>query len=370
MSAPLTALAISFIVTFSFLPSVIKIATLKKLFDEPDERKIHTRKISSLGGIAIFAGFAFAILFTTSLAEVEALRYYLLAGLIVFSIGVKDDLLVIKPFSKLCGQIVAAAILIQLAGLKINNLQGFLGINELPAHLSTLFTYFIIVLIVNACNLIDGVDGLAGMLGLSISLLFGCYFIYCDQFLEATLAFTLCGALVAFLRFNMQPAAIFMGDSGSMLVGLVLSILLIRFLNFAPNSTVLPVLASPVIAFCFLTVPLFDTIRVFAIRIFRGKSPFKPDKNHLHHMLLKLGWSHLKISLSLSTVNFIFVVLGFSLSNFHVNLVFLVVTCTLFLLMGLFAWIRQTSASKSTELAADPSFKRVQPSVIQPTGHI
>lgn len=355
MNASLIALALSFIVVYFFIPVIIKIAKAKRLYDEPDERKVHSRPISSLGGVGIFAGFIFSLLLSKDAAQTGHLPYYTAAGLVIFFLGLKDDIMVIKPFKKLVGQLLAAGILIHLAGVQIQNMYSFVGVGVIPTWLGLIFSYFLIVLIINACNLIDGIDGLAGLLGLSISLLVGTYFLVCGSVANAVLAFSLAGALVAFLVYNMQPAKIFMGDGGSMLIGLVVAILVIRFINFAPSSNVLPLKASPAVAFSLLVVPLMDTLRVFAIRMLQGHSPFRPDKNHVHHLLLRRKWSHRKIALGLTLANTGFVFIAFGMAHLNVNLLFLIIIGLFFFGMGLIT--RTTVSIKRGNLFMDKGKK-------------
>jgi UDP-N-acetylmuramyl pentapeptide phosphotransferase/UDP-N-acetylglucosamine-1-phosphate transferase len=185
-----------------------------------------------------------------------------------------------------------------------------LGVQELHPAIATAFTYLTFLVIINAFNLIDGVDGLAGMLGLISTLFFGVVFTLENQTAYAILAFSTAGSLVAFLMFNISPARIFMGDTGSLLLGLVNAVLVVHFINFETSaSAVLKFPAAPALGFAVLFLPLMDTLRVTLIRIYRGRSPFDPDVNHLHHILLRKGFSHIKITgmLSLAAVGFILV---------------------------------------------------------------
>jgi UDP-N-acetylmuramyl pentapeptide phosphotransferase/UDP-N-acetylglucosamine-1-phosphate transferase len=359
MKSSLIALALSFIVAYFFIPVIIKIAKTKRLYDEPDERKVHSRPISSLGGVGIFAGFIFALLLSPGATQTQHLPFYASAGLVIFFLGLKDDIMVIKPFKKLVGQLIAAGILVHLAGVQIQNMYGFLGVGIIPSWLGISLSYFLIVLIINACNLIDGIDGLAGLLGLTILLFLGTYFLICGSVPNALLAFSLAGGLIAFLFYNMQPAKIFMGDGGSMLIGLVVAILVIRFINFAPFNSVLPLQSSPAIAFSMLVVPLMDTLRVFAIRMLQGHSPFRPDKNHVHHLLLRRKWSHQKIAVALCLANSVFIVIAVGAAHLNVNLLFLIITGLFFFSMGL---ITRTSISiKQGTLVLDKGAKASQP---------
>lgn len=297
----LLSLAISFTITFLAIPAIITVAESKKLFDVPDERKIHQAHIPSLGGLGIFAGFMLACLLSIHLSNSPEFQYFLAAALVMFFLGLKDDILVISPIKKFIGQVIAAFLIIYKGGVQITSMHGFLGINELPEMFSMILTYFTVIVIINSFNLIDGIDGLAGTLGIISAALFGFYFLRTDMVPYAILAFSLAGSLMAFLIFNYHPAKIFMGDTGSMLIGLVNAVLVIKFIDVAQApGMAMPVYAAPAIGFTILLIPLLDTLRVFGIRIFHQRSPFSPDRNHIHHLMLDKGWSHNTITFTLA----------------------------------------------------------------------
>jgi UDP-GlcNAc:undecaprenyl-phosphate GlcNAc-1-phosphate transferase len=300
----LLCIAISFTITFLAIPAVINVAEMKKLFDMPDARKVHHSPITPLGGLGIFAGFIFGCLLTIRFNEYPEIQYFMAAALVIFFLGLKDDILVISPIKKFIGQVLAAFIIIYYGNIQIRSMNGFLGIYQLPEMFSLLLTYFAIIVVINSFNLIDGVDGLAGSLGLLSATIFGIYFLYVGMLPYSVLAFSLAGSLLAFLIFNFQPAKIFMGDTGSLLVGTINAILVVKFINVAnsPNTS-FPINASPAVGFTILMIPLLDTLRVFGIRIINRRSPFSPDRNHIHHLLLDRGFSHRSITLFLVTVN-------------------------------------------------------------------
>lgn len=165
------------------------------------------------------------------------------------------------------------------------------------------FSTITIVVIINAFNLIDGIDGLAGTLGVLSIGLFTVFFAVNGDYAYASIGTSMIGALCAFLIFNYPPARIFMGDTGSLLLGLTNAALVIKFIQIAPTAPVWSVDAAPAVGFAILFVPLFDTLRVFSFRILNGISPFTPDRNHLHHILLRLGMGHLAVTFSLVGFN-------------------------------------------------------------------
>jgi UDP-N-acetylmuramyl pentapeptide phosphotransferase/UDP-N-acetylglucosamine-1-phosphate transferase len=302
----LLSLSISFTITFLAIPVIINVADMKKLFDVPDARKIHQVAITPLGGIGIFAGFVFGCLLTINFKYSSEFQYFIAATMVIFFLGLKDDILVLTPIKKFIGQVLAAFLIIYYGRIQIRSMHGFFGVHELPEMFSLLISYFSVIVIINSFNLIDGVDGLAGMLGLMSSALFGIYFYLNASGMEPyyVLAFSLCGSLIAFLIFNFQPAKIFMGDTGSLLVGVVNAILVLKFIDPGDGpESVNPIVTSPAIGFTVLMIPLLDTLRVFAIRIFKRRSPFSPDRNHIHHLLLDRGLSHRTITLLLVSIN-------------------------------------------------------------------
>lgn len=307
----LIGFSIAFIVTFYAIPVIIRVADIKKLYDEPDERKIHTSPIPSLGGLGIYAGFLLALLIAAPEQSSE-LQYYIAASLVIFFLGLKDDILVLSPLKKFLGQLLAAFIIIYKGGVQITSMHGFMGIDQLPEFFSLALTYFTVIVVINSFNLIDGVDGLAGSLGFFTSTVFGLYFLNNNQMVLAVMALGLAGALGAFLIFNYSPAKIFMGDTGAMLIGLVNAILVIKFINTASDPAIInPVVSAPAIGFAILMVPLFDTLRVFGIRILYRRSPFSPDRNHIHHLLLDRGLSHKMVTIVIVAANIIFAAIAY-----------------------------------------------------------
>jgi UDP-N-acetylmuramyl pentapeptide phosphotransferase/UDP-N-acetylglucosamine-1-phosphate transferase len=225
---------------------------------------------------------------------------------------------------KFFGQILATFLIIYKGGLVIDSMHGFLGVQNLPEVFSLAFTYLTIILIINSFNLIDGVDGLAGSLGLMTSLVFGTYFYLIGEVEYATLAFCLSGSLVAFLIFNHSPAKIFMGDTGSLLIGMVNAILVVKFINVADNpATALPLNATPALGMAILIVPLFDTLRVFSLRILSRRSPFSPDRNHIHHLMMDHGMSASAITYTLVGVNILFIALAYTFRNLSCTMLIL-----------------------------------------------
>ncbi|MGG9970451.1 glycosyltransferase family 4 protein [Ferruginibacter sp. SUN002] len=346
----LLSAALAFLITFFAIPIIIQVARDKKLFDEPDERKVHKVVIPTLGGLGIFAGFILATLIGVPSASGRELQFFAAAAIVIFFLGIKDDILVLSAAKKFLGQVIACGIIIWFGRLQINDMHGLFGINEIPQTASLALTFFTALVITNSFNLIDGVDGLAGSLGLLTTLVFGTYFFYVGQGMYAVMAFALSGSLIAFLIYNFSPAKIFMGDTGSLLIGLVNSVLVIKFINVAGNpATTLHFEAAPAIGFAILIVPLFDTLRVFGLRILDRRSPFSPDRTHVHHFLLDLGLNHKKITFVCLSVNIGFIAMAFLLRDLGTTIVLSIVLATAVAIIGLIYYIRRKHLSGANQ---------------------
>jgi UDP-N-acetylmuramyl pentapeptide phosphotransferase/UDP-N-acetylglucosamine-1-phosphate transferase len=356
--------SVAFIITFLAIPAIIKVAKEKKLFDLPDERKLHTTPIASLGGVGIFLGFFVSCLLTISSKQNPEIQFFFASAIVIFFLGLKDDILIISAIKKFLGQLAAAAILIHLGNIRIESMHGFLGLGVLPEPVSYLISYVTIIVVVNAYNLIDGVDGLAGSLGVLTSCVFGIYFFAAGVPAYSMLAFGMTGSLLAFLVFNFSPAKIFMGDSGSLLLGLINAILVIKFITVAdaPGAQI-PIPSAVAIGFSILVVPLLDTLRVFSIRIAKGRSPFIPDRNHIHHLLLDRGLNHRYVTISCVGLNLSFIAMAyFGRSLGPTNLIFIMLSVSS-ILIGVLMLIKKPS----TTLVIASSFQHVSSEpVIQP----
>ncbi len=316
MENVIIATVLSFIATYLSIPVLIKVAEVKHLFDEPDARKSHKVRIPTLGGIGFFAGFILAAAVCAPLTDKSPFQYFAAAFFVTFLVGLKDDLVGLSPVKKLIGQMIASFAVIYLGNIQIHSMYGFLGMNELPEHISLILTYFTFLVTINAFNLIDGVDGLAGGIGLLVSAVLGTYFMEVGEVFYAVLGFAMAGGLAAFLIYNVSPARIFMGDTGSLILGLLNTILIVKFIDIAGNPAGrLPVNSVPAVAVAILIVPLFDTLRVFAVRMLNGRSPFSADRNHIHHYLLDLGLNHRQTTMVAVFVNVLFIAGAFAFQN-------------------------------------------------------
>ena len=312
------SLITAFVITYVAIPKVIFFAEKLRLLDEAGIRASHKGSTPIFGGIAIFSGIIFSLLFW---ADIENIQYLLVSILIVFFVGVIDDLLVLSPFKKIVGQVIATSIIIFLGDLKIDNMHGVLGIYDLPIWIGVLFTIFVVIVITNAFNLIDGVDGLAAGVGVISSFSFGIIAVLMEQSEMAIISFTLAGALLGFLKYNLYPAKIFMGDTGSLVVGMILSILAINSIRYGlVTESIKLINKGPLLAIVLLAIPLFDSLRVFVVRIFKGKHPLSPGREHIHHTLLDLGFGHKKTSFILYFSSISIIVFSYFLLDVNVNI--------------------------------------------------
>lgn len=279
-----------------------------------------------MGGIAIFIGFVLSTLIWTEIAHWKDMRFILIALFMVFFIGVRDDLVPLRPFMKLLGQVVAAIVLMALFDLRLKSFYGLLGIYDVPLAVSYVITLFTIIVITNSFNLIDGLDGLAGTIAGIALLSFGISFYLAGDIVFAVLSFAMVGAVIAFLFFNWDPSEIFMGDTGALVIGMMLAIAAIHFIDLQYN---LPAehpyrfKAAVSGAVSFIMIPLADTLRIFILRIIRKQSPFTPDKSHIHHNIMRLGFSHGQSALILGLTQVMFVVIVVLSRSFNDNYVLL-----------------------------------------------
>jgi UDP-GlcNAc:undecaprenyl-phosphate GlcNAc-1-phosphate transferase len=312
MAVNLAACISAFLISFITLPVIIKYFLEKNLVDVPDRRKVHKKVTPSMGGISIFGGFLIASLIWLDFSEWQISRYVIASLFIVFLLGVRDDIVPFKATQKLFGQGVAVVTLL-FSTIHINSFYGFLNGAEIPEMAGYILTGFVIIVITNSFNLIDGLDGLAGsvaMVGLSA---FGVWFYFAGDSMFALLCFAMMGGTLAFLVFNWDPSEIFMGDTGAMVIGMFLGILVIHFMNTnfdLPATHPMKFSASIATAACFIIIPLCDTPRIMILRILRGRSPFSPDKSHIHHAIMRLGMTHAQTSIILGSVNIFFVLIA------------------------------------------------------------
>lgn len=302
---------VSFVIGLITMPLVVRMAKAKGFVVRPNKRMSHEGDIPNVGGLNICFGF----LLTYLLFEFDQLsqsQFFLVGLFAIMAVGFIDDVLILTPIAKLLGESLAGIALVGFADIRITHLHGLFGIEQIGIIPSYALSLLILVAIINAVNLIDGIDGLASGLGILYCLFFAVYFSLTGDTSWAILAICMIGSLAVFFIYNVfgNREKIFMGDSGSLLLGYLLTALVFRFCEVNAYHEVpdaLHMSAAPIVAICVLTVPIFDTIRVSLTRIKQCRSPFQPDKNHIHHLLLRTGLNHIQTTCVLLSVSLLFI---------------------------------------------------------------
>lgn len=324
----------SFIVSYLVIPRIISIVRIKNLMDKPNQRSSHKEKTPTMGGVAFFASLLSSLYFL-QVYDSHKLGLSLVIGLLIlFYIGIKDDLVGVSPRTKIIGQMLSFIFVMDSNELSITSLNGFLGFYELPLWISYFLGIFIIISIVNAYNLIDGINGSASMVGIMIFSIFSYIFYQTEDYYFVLLSISSIGCLTAFLRYNISKKnSIFMGDTGSLLIGFVIGVCTLRFLNLPIERLSMANINyynKFVLVFIILYIPFVDTMRVFLIRILKHRSPFFADRNHIHHIMIDyMKLSHIQASLLLALFNLL-VFIFFYIANLYIS------TITLFIFLFLF----------------------------------
>lgn len=318
------------------IPIIINLSNLLHLTAKPGFRSSHETETPTLGGIAIFASTLIAYFLwphSENIVDSNIISLSMTGIIILFFLGLKDDILALDSTKKLLVQICASLILVAMGNFKVDNFYGIFGIHQIPYFVSIPLTVFIFIAIINAINLIDGIDGLAGGISLIAGVGFGIWFVLNDHFSFGCLAFAMSGSLLGFLRFNFSKTSkIFMGDTGSLITGYLLSIFAVEFLslNVGYKNDSQAYFNAPIIVMVLLIVPIFDTLRVFIVRIVKGGSPFIADRNHMHHILIDSGLNHFWASFTLWMITILNTALFFT---FHGNISN---TASLYIYIGMF----------------------------------
>lgn len=332
----------SLIGTYFIIPKIIGVAQYNHLMDNPNSRSSHTSLVPRLGGVSFFICFIIGMYFLRSYNSGD-ITIAMIAGIsILFIIGLKDDLTILTPTTKLIAQFISSMLIMVNPDFHVQTLNNFLGIGDISVYLSFPLAIFFMLYLINSFNLIDGIDGLAATIAIIAFVSFGLLFFFVERYFYLGICLTGLGSLISFLIFNLSKKKnkIFMGDTGSMILGYVIAILSMRMLSFKVGRlSYLPLdtknLFLLVIAILF--VPLFDTGRIFLVRISQGNSPFKPDRNHIHHLLIDTyNLSHRKTSFYIGATNFIFIGIFYYLStmfNYWIMssiMLFAIVFCLIF----------------------------------------
>lgn len=337
---PILIAMFSFTIGLICMPVVIKIAKVRHFVVKPNKRMSHKGEVPNIGGIDIFMSFILAYLLF-EYDQLQNSQYIFIGVFLILMTGFVDDLLAISPGWKLFGELLAGIFLILISNIRLTNLHGFCGIHDIPLISSIFLSFFVFIVIVNSLNLIDGVDGLASGLGMIYSLFFALYFQQIGEIHLSILAYCLIGSLAVFFIYNVfgrSKRKIFMGDSGSLLLGYMMTLFVFRFCEINASHTDLGIFHSqsaPSVMIALLAVPLFDTMRVMAARIRKHQSPFTADKNHLHHLLLRIGLPHVQVTCVLLCLTVGSIAIGWSLRNLANGYL----TAIIFVYCTLYTWI-------------------------------
>jgi UDP-GlcNAc:undecaprenyl-phosphate GlcNAc-1-phosphate transferase len=281
----------AFVLTLIFIPPVIFMVKRFKLFDRPNARKEHSVPTPTFGGISIFAGMMVSLVFWFKFYNHPSIITFFLSMILLFGVGIMDDLKDLAARYKLVIE-AGVATLLAVSGIRITSFGGLFGINELHIMAQYIITVVTIVGITNAFNLIDGIDGLAGGLGFMSLVTLGIFLTISKDLNYAMIAFAFAGALLGFLYFNFNPAKIFMGDTGSLVLGFVIAVLCVQLMKINSIHSIPVVPNIYVFTLGIVMIPVFDTLRVFGTRIWNGRSPFSADKTHIHHLITNKGFTH------------------------------------------------------------------------------
>lgn len=297
---------LAMVVTTLVFPLIVRMAHERNMVDVPDARKLQKVPVPVLGGLAVFFGVVIGAGATSTFYESYALFTSIVALTMMMYIGMLDDMIGLSPVLRLVCEILMIAFVVKLDLTNINDFHGLFGIGKLPVYVSAPLCIISCCGIINAVNMIDGVDGLSSGWSVVACLCFGIVFCVSNEGTMTVMASLMAGALIPFFFHNVfgQKSKMFIGDSGTMMVGMLMSIFCMRVID----NTSMVAFNHPhvgVIAFCLsvLSVPVFDTVRVMLGRIMKGVSPFHPDKSHLHHLFLAVGFSHIGTSIAVISLN-------------------------------------------------------------------
>lgn len=335
------------------IPNILIISLRKRLFDQPDGRKVHNRPIPRLGGVTFFPVIVFTFAVVTALRVMaNNISYevftptmaceflFLIAGLtLLYIIGIADDLVGVRYRKKFLVQIISAS-LFPVAGLYINNFYDLFGINFIPAYIGYPLTVLLVVFITNAINLIDGIDGLASGLSMVALVIFGVIFMHYSLWNFAILAFICVGVIVPFFAYNVFGNAdkgrkIFMGDTGSLTLGYIISFFVIKYCMYVPGEDMQAYGSPVVVAFSVLLVPCLDVVRVVLKRARTGHALFMPDKNHIHHKFLDMGFTPRKALITIQLMSAAFCTFSFVAVRYMDNTLVFVIDVVVWTLLNI-----------------------------------
>lgn len=290
-------------------PYILRVAKTKNIVDNPDARKLQRVPIPVLGGLTVVFGVLSGLMCFNLFGNYSDMFPIFSSIIIILVIGLIDDMVSLSPRVRFIVEILLVIYLIYSTGYQLNNFHGLWGLHIIPNYISIPLTVFACVGIINAINLIDGVDGYSSGYSIVSALLFGGMFYILGDVRMVALAVIVAVSLLPFFLHNVfgKYSKMFIGDGGTLSLGIIFSVFVITLISATPNHQIDPNMGFIPFSLAVLCVPVFDTLRVMIVRIIRGKSPFSPDKTHLHHLFIELGYSHIGTTLSIITLNLIVV---------------------------------------------------------------
>ena len=312
----------SFMVMYFVTPVIIQVVKLKRLYEKMSDRSSHSQHVPSFGGVTFFIILVISLSISEQFFVTSRAMFLIPSCLVIFFTGLKDDMTGISPWNKIMMQVIATTMLFLSPDFQITNLHGFLGIHEIPHWICIPLAFVVVVFYINAYNLIDGIDGLASALGALFFTFFAITYYSLEDYMMMSVCLSMVGSFIAFLRYNVSSdKRIFLGDTGSLFIGFLIAAIVINILSkdYHEDISMRYISNLPLLMISALFIPIFDSIRVFTIRIQNGRNPFRPDRTHVHHVILDyFKLSHRRTSFYIVSTNaLILLVMGFVTEYFN-----------------------------------------------------
>ena len=344
---------LAFLGTLWIHPKILKIAILKNLVDNPDARKLQRNPVPVMGGVAVFFGIVIGLCSSQAMFNSATTFMLISAMMIMLYIGTIDDIIDLSPNIRFFVEIIVIAWLIYATKSSINCFWGLWGVMNIPEWASYILTIFASVGIINAVNLIDGVNGLSSGYCFMSSVLFAIFFYISGNQIMASLAISAAGAIIPFFLHNVfgNKTKMFIGDGGTLVIGTLMAMFVMNILEQQTECSALANEGLIPFSLAVMSIPVFDTLRVMSTRILNKKSPFSPDKTHLHHLFIDLGFSHIGTTISILSLNFLIVAIWFASYKLGASVdiqLYIVVTCSL-LATFIFYWFAKRQINNNTK---------------------
>lgn len=338
---------VALIATIWFQPHILSIAKEKNIVDNPDARKLQRIPIPVMGGIAVVFGLLAGVMAFNLFGNFNDMAALFVAVVVIMFVGLVDDIKGLSPRLRFVVEILLIAYLIYATGNQINDFHGLWGVDMLPSWASVPLTIFACVGIINAINMIDGVDGYSSGYCIMASFYFGWSFYRLGNVRMVALAAIMVASLLPFFCCNVfgKHSKMFIGDSGTLSMGVLISYFVSNILTASNNVEVVMAgnLGLIPLTLAVMSVPIFDTLRVMSSRILRKCSPFHPDKTHLHHAFIDLGFSHIGTTFSILSMNTLVVICWYVAYRLGATIdvqLYIVIAMGVMITFGLYSFIQ------------------------------